>query len=150
MNRHAKCGPTSFSGSTLESVTPLILIVDDSPETAGTLAHLLSQRGIASVMMSGSRESFGYLGSDDMSDLVILDMKTPAMDGLDCLSAIRANPRWKDVPVILYSADSNPDQMAAAHRLGAQEYIDKSSSWEKFLGMIRRYVSSAAQTDSFQ
>jgi CheY-like chemotaxis protein len=132
-----------FLGFDAGKCVPLILIVNDSLETAGILARLLSQRGIASVMMSGSNESFGYLGSDDRSDLVILDMMMPVMDGLDCLSAIRSNPMWKDIPVIMYCADSNADQMAAAHRLGAQQYLDKSSSWEEFLGTIRRYASSA-------
>jgi len=126
-------------------VTALILIVEDSPETAEILAHLLTQRGIASVVMSGSKESFGYLGSAYRSDLVILDMKMPVMDGLDCLSAIRANVQWKDIPVLLYSADSNPGQSAAARRLGAQEYINKSWSWEKFLGTIRKYARSLVQ-----
>jgi CheY-like chemotaxis protein len=126
-------------------VTALILIVDDSPETAEVFAHLLTQRGIASVVMSGSKEAFGYLESPDWSDLVILGMKKPVMDGLDCLSSIRANVQWKDIPVLMYSADSNPGQRAAARRLGAQEYINKSWSWEEFLGTIRRYASSAVR-----
>jgi CheY-like chemotaxis protein len=120
----------------------LILIVEDSPETAKVLARLLTQRGIASVVMSGSEESFGYLESADRSGLVILDMKIPVMDGLDCLSAIRANFQWKDIPVIMYSADSNPGQRAAARRLGAQEYINKSWSWEEFLETIRKYAAA--------
>jgi CheY-like chemotaxis protein len=128
-----------------KAVTPLILIVEDSSETAEILARLLTQRGIAAVVMSGSKESFGYLGSAYRSDLVILDMKIPAMDGLDCLSAIRANVQWNDIPVLMYSADSKPGQSAAARRLGAQEFINKSWSWEEFLGTIRKYASSAVQ-----
>ena len=127
-----------------KAVTALILIVDDSTETAGILARLLTQRGIASVLMSGSKESFGYLKSADRADLVILDMTMPDMDGLDCLSAIRANLQWKDIPVLIYSGDSNRSQRAAARRLGAQEYINKAWSWEEFLETIRKYAVSAA------
>jgi len=121
----------------------MILIVEDSPETAEILARLLTQRGIASVVMSGTKEAFGYLESLHRSDLIILDMELPMMEGLDCLSAIRANLQWNDIPVLMYSADSKPGQCDAAHRLGAQEFINKSCSWEKFLGTIRKYASSA-------
>ena len=72
--------------------------------------------------------------------LLVLDVMMPGMDGLTCLRAIRAEPAWGDLPVIMYTADFSLDRMGEAMQMGAAAYIVKGTApWEEVLTLIHQY-----------
>jgi CheY-like chemotaxis protein len=122
-------------------VQPVIVIVDDNRTSASVLSHLLKLDGCPSKPFFCGRDLFEFLDSGIRPELVILDMRMPQMNGLECLSRLRSNPNWQCIPVMIYSADFNAEQVHEAKRLGAQESVVKGSlPWDDLLSKIKRHI----------
>jgi CheY-like chemotaxis protein len=61
----------------------------------------------------------------EQPDLILLDATMPVMDGLEALSALKANPATRGIPVIMLSADSGKEHAEKARELGALTFIPK-------------------------
>ena len=126
-------------------VNTLIVVVDDSHENASLLCRLLRRVGYESIDLPSGLELLGFLRSAARPDLVILDMMMPEMDGMECLTAMRKDPRYRDIPVVMFSADSSISRQIDAKRLGAQEYMVKGAVMvDELLSTIRRYAPPLA------
>ena len=64
----------------------------------------------------------------------------PDVDGMAVLRAIRSTPALGDVPVVMFSALSDPAVRDEAWRLGAQGYVVKGGEWSHLYEQIRQYV----------
>src|SRR5215207_2335951 len=64
---------------------------------------------------------------DDQPDLMILDVMMPGLDGFAVLQAVRGDPRTAKLPVIMFSAVSDPSRIAHAMARGANDYWIKAS-----------------------
>ena len=125
----------------------MILVVDDNSEAADVLTRLLRRSGMEATATSSGAGTLDYLRSEPptLPSLIILDVAMPEMSGIECLRAIRDEPRWDDVPVIMYSADFGLDRMKEALRLGAAEYVVKGTArWPDFLALIHKHDRPAA------
>lgn len=58
-------------------------------------------------------------------DIILLDFKMPVMDGKEFLSEKEKNPKFKDIPVVVITADENPDEQLKALSFGISDYIVK-------------------------
>ena len=64
----------------------------------------------------------------DIPDLILLDVEMPGMDGFQTISKLKANPRYKDIPVIFLTAKSDEESEKKGFSLGAVDYIFKPFS----------------------
>jgi CheY-like chemotaxis protein len=121
----------------------LILIVDDNNDIAELIVRLLRLGGLEAMHASSAAKALKLLHdcpTCDLPSLMILDVAMPGMNGIDCLRAIRAEPAWATLPVVMYTADFSVDRMQEAMRLGAAEYVIKSGApWGEFLEMVRKH-----------
>jgi CheY-like chemotaxis protein len=62
--------------------------------------------------------------------LIIVDLNMPKRDGREVLQAVRNNPDWNIIPVIIFSTSNAPEDIRSAYLLGANCYIIKPSSYE--------------------
>ena|SRR5947209_4758440 len=123
----------------------MIVVVDDYEDAARVLTRLLGRIGLPSTYKTSGCDLLDFLRTNPTPELIILDVMMPLMSGLECLEAIRANPDWAAVPVVMYSADHTAAPKAEAERLGAQDYVAKGTvGWEQFLEVIRRYAGPHA------
>ena len=122
----------------------MVLIVDDQLDGGVALARLLKQCGHDAIAVSSGSAALSLLRSTHPS-LVVLDYHMPDMSGLDVMRHIRADARSRDIPVIFYSADSNPEVVSKAIKLGAKDYLIKASTpWERVCETVGRYATAAA------
>jgi len=102
-----------------------VLIVDDSSTIRMILKGLLKQLLITDTIEAAD----GKLALDVLAktpvDLLLLDIHMPNMDGLACLKTIMNNPATANLPVIIISSDTTPEQIESARTLGAHAYIKK-------------------------
>jgi PleD family two-component response regulator len=68
--------------------------------------------------------------------LIILDLKMPLMDGMTILRAVRSDPQFKRVPILIYTSDFSEESRALAINAGAQDFIVKGTVGWEFL--VRR------------
>jgi CheY-like chemotaxis protein len=119
-----------------------ILVVDDHLAGAEALVRLLRQCGREALAVGSGSEALSVL-EHNTPEAVILDVMMPGMDGPTVLRRIRDNPRLKNIPVLMYSSDSNYERAEEARRLGAQDYIVKGRfGWQDFYSRIEECVAA--------
>jgi PAS domain S-box-containing protein len=120
-----------------------ILVVDDEADIVGWLKHLLSH--------SGYRVSEAYDGiqalesvAGEKPDLILLDMKMPRMDGRTTLRRLRAEEEYRDIPVIVLSANAVTDDAERRHLvdLGVKELMSKPVTVEQLTAEIRKHLET--------
>ena len=131
----------SLPFATRLKVKTLIVVVDDSRQNGNLLCRILRGAGYDSVDLLSGPELFGFLGTAARPDLIILDLMMPEMDGMECLTQIRKTPLYRDIPVVMFTADSSAAHQHDAKLLGAQEYMVKGVvRVEDLLSTIRKYA----------
>ncbi|HYO09533.1 MAG TPA: response regulator [Tepidisphaeraceae bacterium] len=104
-----------------------VLIVDDDVDGCRPLVRLLQYVGHSPFFVHDGRAALSML--DQLRpDMILLDVMMPGLDGLEVLKHIRAHPVHKDLPVVVYSALSDPNTMNSAMQSGAQHYLVKSKA----------------------
>lgn len=115
-----------------------VLVVEDDPMVAQLHEHYLSQiKGFQLCDIARSGDEALKLLQTNEYDLLILDVFTPFMDGLQTLEKIRENKY--DVDVIIVSAANDKDKIKQALRLGAVDYIIKPFEFERFNLALSNY-----------
>lgn len=99
-----------------------ILIIDDSQANRELLQRQLKEIGLESIAVSDGSSGLKELASGDF-DCVLLDMVIPEMDGPAVLRAIRANPDWVGIPVLMLSALEELKEAALCIEIGAEDYL---------------------------
>jgi two-component system chemotaxis response regulator CheY len=102
------------------------LVVDDSPTMRRSLVYALQRLEgsgtISCVEAENGAEALGQLQQGPF-DLVLTDINMPVMDGLKLISAIREQPAWRSLPIVVIST-SLEDKISALS-LGANAYLTK-------------------------
>lgn len=109
-----------------------ILIAEDSPTQALQLQMMLEEAGHTVLHAINGKVAIDLINANDPLDLVISDIVMPEMDGYELCSKIKQNPSTSEVPVILLTQLSNPDDVIKGLQAGADNFISKPYS-EEFL-----------------
>jgi len=105
-----------------------ILIVDDEDDVLYSLKHGLediSHEYIITIASDG-KQCLEFL-SKDIPDLILLDLMMPNMNGWEVLDVIQGNLKWRNIPVFIISAASDPEFKQTAEDLGIP-FIEKPLS----------------------
>ncbi|MEE4261912.1 MAG: sigma-54 dependent transcriptional regulator [Desulfobacteraceae bacterium] len=115
-----------------------ILIVDDEKNYLLVLSAVLQDEGYEVLTAQGGREALEIQKSSDL-DLILTDMKMPAMDGIELLENIKAlDP---DLPVIMMTAHGTIDKAVEAMQKGAYSYILKPFDNERLTIYVKKAVA---------
>jgi two-component system chemotaxis response regulator CheY len=110
-----------------------VLIVDDSSAIRKILQRVLAQTDVAinRVLEAGDGKEGLELLKKEKINLVLSDINMPNMDGLQFLTAIRANDEWKDLPVLMITTEGSQAKVLEAAHLGATGYVRKPFTAEQ-------------------
>jgi K+-sensing histidine kinase KdpD len=117
-----------------------ILIVDDNSENLTVLSSLLSKEYDVSVAKSGER-ALEILQSGRLFDLILLDIIMPEMDGFKLCSLIKADERFKDIPIIFISALTEIESKVKGFQMGGVDYITKPFQKEEVLARVKTHLT---------
>ncbi|MFZ2208380.1 MAG: EAL domain-containing protein [Porticoccaceae bacterium] len=101
-----------------------IVIAEDSPTQAEQLRYLLEERGYAVVAAPDGRQALASIRQRKPA-LVISDVMMPELDGYGLCKAIKSDPELKDIPVILVTTLSDPQDVIRGLECGADNFIRK-------------------------
>ncbi|MDR2181353.1 MAG: response regulator transcription factor, partial [Treponema sp.] len=113
-----------------------ILIIEDDPEIQEMLAMAFSGEGWK-LHQAGTGEDGVRLLARHGADCIILDIMLPGMDGLRTLKKIKAEPRFRNIPVILATAKGEEPDIVTGLELGADDYVVKPYSPRVLIARIR-------------
>lgn len=116
--------------------TPRILIVEDEPAIAELLTINLKHNGFAPIWAGEGTAAQRELDAV-LPDVILLDWMLPGQSGLSLARKWRAEPRTKDVPIILLTAKGDEPDKVAGLDSGADDYITKPFSIKELLARIR-------------
>jgi CheY-like chemotaxis protein len=107
----------------------VILIVEDNDDTAPLEIALTSVEGVGVIVLTDGRRALKLLQTDTTKlAAVITDLHLPFVDGFDLVTAIRAQERYRSLPVIVISGDTDPDVRNRVRQLGANAFFSKPYS----------------------
>jgi CheY-like chemotaxis protein len=87
-------------------MTKLVLFVDDDLDVREAWADLLAFRGWEVAHASDGLEALQWLGAHRAPDAILLDLKMPRCDGYQFRAAQLADPRWRNIPTVVFTADA--------------------------------------------
>jgi CheY-like chemotaxis protein len=120
-----------------------ILIVEDLVAGREAMAKLLQREGYEVAGARNGAEALARLKEGGI-DLVLLDHMMPEVDGLTFLSGIRRFPKWKNLPVIMFTGLKDRNHLMKAQTMGVKEYMVKSEyTMQDLLAQVRKYVQPA-------
>lgn len=117
-----------------------ILVVDDDMRNAFALSRLLSDKGLkVSLARSGSKALEMLDNSDDI-DLTLMDIMMPDMDGYETMRRIRAQQKFKNLPILALTAKAMKGDFEKCIEAGANDYMSKPVDVERLFSMLRVWL----------
>lgn len=113
-----------------------ILAVDDSATFLNELCDQLRAEGYDAVAARSGTEAIELLGSQPV-DGILLDLVMPGMSGQDTCRRIKAEPAWRDIPLIILTSLDEATAMIEGINAGADDYIAKSGEFEILKARLR-------------
>lgn len=121
--------------------TPLILIVEDYPDTRTLLSSLLRSRGYMVIEAGDGREGVQQANRAN-PDLILMDLALPELDGVEATRQIRQRNAHSKTPIFAVSAFATSDVQQDALDAGCNEVFTKPLEIEPFLGKIRATLNA--------
>ncbi|MFO0636900.1 MAG: response regulator [Nannocystaceae bacterium] len=107
------------------------LIVDDSRAIRSVIARMLRQAGWTVSEAGHGQEALEVLASlDDAPDIALVDWNMPIMDGYALLQALRSNPGYEQMQIMMVTTETEIERMQLALAAGANEYLMKPFTQE--------------------
>lgn len=116
-----------------------ILIAEDSPTQAQQLRYILEREGYAVDVASNGHMAL-QMARDMPPALIISDVIMPEMDGYDLSSAVKADPTLNDIPIILVTTMSDPQDVIRGLECGADNFVLKPYEERYLLGRVRYVI----------
>lgn len=113
-----------------------ILIVDDEPNIVLSLEFLMRKNNFEVLIGRNGTEAQNIL-SQEVPDLVILDIMMPDVDGYQICQEMRSNDKFNDTKIIFLSAKSNTADIEKGLEMGADLYVTKPFSTRKLMSDIK-------------
>ena len=117
-----------------------ILVVDDEPNIVLSLEFLMKQAGFQVRTASDGEAALAAVAAET-PDLVLLDVMMPRKNGYEVCQAIRANPDWKAVRIIMLTAKGREVEREKGLALGADDYITKPFSTQEVVERVRELLA---------
>jgi two-component system, chemotaxis family, chemotaxis protein CheY len=103
-----------------------ILAVDDSKIMLKIIAGSIEMLNYEALKANHGKEALEVLAKNaDEVALILLDWNMPEMNGLETLKAIKADPRYQDIPVMMVTTESEQKNIISAIKAGAKHYLTK-------------------------
>ncbi len=126
----------------------VIIVVEDDAGHATLIMRNLKRAGIANELLHFTdgqsvldflfRTGDGPHRISGTAYLLLLDIRLPAVDGVEVLRRIKQDPELRKMPVIMITTTDDPLEIAKCHELGCSSYITKPIDYDNFIGAVRQ------------
>jgi two-component system cell cycle response regulator DivK len=118
---------------------PLVLLVDDFPESLDVMGDILRDRGFRVVLaVDGEHALTVAMAPDETPDVIVMDLALPRVDGLEATRRLKADPRTTNIPVLLYTAHVGREICVLAEQAGCAAVMRKPQGIHSLVQAIER------------
>ena len=117
-----------------------ILIVDDDSRNIFTLSSVLQELGADTFSALHGEDAFGLLENEEENmDVILMDIMMPIMDGLEAIKKIKADDRFKHIPIIAVTAKTMKEDKQRCYEAGANDYLAKPIDQNALISMLKAW-----------
>lgn len=116
-----------------------VLLADDDVRNIYSMTKILERYGMQVIPAMDGREAL-QLSLSNPVDIVLMDMMMPEMDGYESIKAIRANPVYKNTPIIAVTAKAMSGDREKCIAAGASDYISKPVDMDQLVSLLRIWL----------
>jgi CheY-like chemotaxis protein len=119
---------------------PVILVIDDSNTNVVLLEAVLNGMGYTIESAMSVKEA-NQIIAKQLPDLILLDLLMPKVNGYDFLEQIKADDLTKDIPVLIISAVTEPDNIKKTLKMGAVDFIKKPVDIQQLIEKVKNILA---------
>lgn len=123
-----------------------ILVVDDTSDNLALMSNLLKTDYKVKVANSGER-ALKIAASENVPDLILLDVMMPGMDGYEVCQLLKSNPATRHIPVIFLTGKTAVEDEKRGLEMGAVDYLTKPISPPIVLARVKIHLDLKAHSD---
>jgi CheY-like chemotaxis protein len=125
--------------------TTTVMVVEDETLLLEAIVKKLEHEGIKALPCSNGEMALDHVNKlDTIPDAIWLDYYLKDMNGLAFMQAIKTNPKWARVPVIVVSNSASPDKVHNMLALGVNKYILKAQyRLDEIITILREIIDDA-------
>jgi DNA-binding response OmpR family regulator len=120
-------------------LTAKILIVDDEPDIL-QIAKLILEEAKYQVIIASDGELAIHKAEAETPDLMLLDIRMPEMNGFEVCKRLKALPKTKNIPIIMFTILAHENDKKTAKDTGASGYIVKPFTPESLLSEVKKHI----------
>ena len=117
-----------------------ILIVDDDMRNIFALTSVLEQHSVTVSSAENGKDAIKVLKANPDTQIILMDIMMPEMDGYETMRAIKKIPKFKDLPIIALTAKAMKGDREKCIEAGASDYITKPIDTEQLLSLLRVWL----------
>ncbi len=117
-----------------------IILADDDSRNIFALGAVLEEKGVTVLIARNGEEALHLLDTNPDTALVLMDIMMPKMDGYEAMRAIRAQPRFRKLPIIALTAKAMKGDRTKCMESGANDYLSKPIDTDKLLSLLRIWL----------
>ncbi len=118
-----------------------VLVVDDDMRNVFALSKVLKERGMEVTKAENGLKALEALENTPDVQIVLMDIMMPEMDGYEAMRRIRAQIKYKNLPVLALTAKAMKDDRQKCIDAGANDYISKPIDVDRLLSLMRVWLS---------
>jgi len=122
-----------------------ILVADDDPAILRLVRTILEKEGFSVVTATDGREAYKTLQSDSDFTAAVLDVVMPHITGPELVRHMRTENRYKNIPVMMMTAEQDPKLSSDSFAAGAVVFLPKPFTTTQLHTMLRMLVSRAGK-----
>jgi chemosensory pili system protein ChpA (sensor histidine kinase/response regulator) len=122
-----------------KTTAPVVMVVDDSLTVRKFTSRLLEREGYRVVLAKDGVDALEHM-RDSLPQVMLVDIEMPRMDGFDLTRNVRADPRLKQLPIIVISSRTAEKHRTQAAQLGVNAFLGKPYPEAELLELIAQYV----------
>ncbi len=119
-----------------------LLIVEDSAATRALIRNAIENIGedLTTVEAATGFEALKLLPTEEF-DLIVTDINMPDINGLELISFVKTNPRYRDIPLVIVTTERSVEDKERGLALGASAYVTKPFKTEELQEVITRILN---------
>lgn len=117
-----------------------IVVIDDDVMSLKLAGRVFDRAGIEGSYFSSGTEAFAFLDGTNIPDLILLDVHMPDVDGFKILKRLKADPVYRNVPVVFLTGDDDVKTETAGLHAGAADFIRKPFAAEVLLKRVANII----------
>ncbi|MDP2388207.1 MAG: response regulator [Bacteroidota bacterium] len=118
-----------------------VLLVDDDMRNVFALAKVLKERGMEVIKAENGKNALEVMEKEPLIHIVLMDIMMPDMDGYEAMRRIRAQEKYKKLPIIALTAKAMKEDKQKCIDAGANDYISKPVDVDRLFSLMRVWLS---------